>query len=215
MIIHIFLFILISFIPILSAEDLEIVRTDETLIERAVENNDYQLIDILMKYPALSYSPVLNQAMNAEDYTAVQILIEYGVDINSRSKSFTNCTNESIKAHKNYIDGDGKTILEVAIERNELGLIDFFLSRGVDPTLLREWRERDYNHRILEQGKKSAVADVIELGRADILQIFGENGVDLNKPCVISGSKITPIERAHALKNKKCIEVLLSFKVKI
>lgn len=191
-------------------------------METAVKNSDQRLVEILMKYKNSPSSPTLNQAMNAGDYEAVQILLEYGADPNSRCKNYTerldNGSPTSVMTHR--ICGDGKSILEVAIERRELGLIDYILTKGADPTSTRSWIEEEMVIRNKQQqyikkfdGTISAIYDVIMLNDFETLRLFGERGADLNKCCL--NNLFTPLHVASIYQKRNCIEVLLSFGVDI
>src|ERR1700722_19164416 len=96
--------------------------TAEQLQEYAANYNDAQLMEILMKYGNSKESPTLNLAMISKDYFAVVTLIEYGVDINLRYHT-PPYNEDTYKNQKKYT----QTVLEIAIEENEISLLEYFL----------------------------------------------------------------------------------------
>ena len=98
--------------------------TQEELKEFAIENNDSELIEILMKYS--DSKNILHRAMREKDYFTVFILIEYGLDVNHRYFNHGNQSKEN----------SNKTLIEMAVESNEISLIEYFLQKKADPTLM-------------------------------------------------------------------------------
>lgn len=158
--------------------------TQAELERFAIKNNDSMLIDILMKYKNTPDRPALNAAMKAKDYFSVIILVECGIDINSRGKSYD------------------KTVLEMAIESGEMSLIEYFLIKNADPTLFRA-----------SQNIPSAVADAIIENRIDVIILFAQYGIDLNKKCFLK--TWSPLQLATQYNRREIVEFLISIGVEI
>lgn len=62
---------------------------------------------------------ILHRAMNEKDYFTVFILIEYGLDVNHRYFNHGNQSKEN----------SNKTIIEMAVEANEISLVEYFCKR--------------------------------------------------------------------------------------
>ncbi|MFI0435858.1 MAG: ankyrin repeat domain-containing protein [Parachlamydiaceae bacterium] len=174
--------------------------TQEELQEFAVKNNDSELIEILIKYS--DSKDILHRAMNERDYFTVFILIEYGFDVNHR---YFNHGNQS-KEHSN------KTIIEMAVEANEISLVEYFLQKKADPTLMCGYCEKKNNQYVLIES--SAVYEAIMHERLDVLLLFYQYEVDLNKTCYwehsIDGGVLTPLQIAIKYRKKDVANFLLS-----
>lgn len=167
--------------------------TKEELIEYANQQNDSKLIEILIKYGNVPGSPYLNVAMDAQDYFAVWLLIENGVDINSR------------------LANSHQTVLERAILLGETALVEYFLSKNADPTRIRQNIENRTDHYMT-----TAVHDVIKYNRLDILILFYQYGVDLNEFCFYRNSiESTPLKIATEYKRNDIVAFLLSIGVNL
>lgn len=177
--------------------------TQEELKEYAIKQNDSQLIEIIFKYGNIKEQPILNRAMEAKDYFSVFMLVEYGVDINSRSG------NPPITNH-------GRSVLEMAIVFCEIPLVEFFLLHKADPTTTF----RSYPSGSITN-ITTAVYDAIINNRLDVLVLFAQNNVDLNKICLevilpySQGYKQTPIQVAIEHKKKDIVAFLVSIGAKI
>jgi len=200
------------------------VSQDEELLQMAAQYSDADLFDILTKYGVDPAFPPLNKAMEAGDYNAVIILLEYGVNLNTRGPD----TSERWWAHGETnmsairrLDNKRQTALEFAIERGEKELVKMLLAKGADPYVPRVIyytfgavgpadgkRPRDKQGReiIYTNQTTTAMYDAIVTGRLDILEKFVECRVDLNKPCL--NGKTKPLE--VALSNKEVAIYLIA-----
>lgn len=190
-------FFCVSFTPVQSV-------TLEELQEYAIKQTDSNLMEILINYGDSDASPVLNRAMQAKDYFAVSVLISCGVDINSRSEN-------------------GETVLEMAIDRGEIPLVEYFLMNNADPTNQQK-QQRKISSSPLRRTDYylTAVYYAIMKDRLDVLKLFTKYGVDLNKVCYeITSStyekknKQTPIQVAIEMKKKNLVAFLLSIGVDV
>ena len=145
-----------------------------------IKKNDSELTEILMRYGDNPDQPALNAAMSMKDYCSVYILVEYGVDINSRKKG-------------------EKTVLEMAIETGELSLVEYFLIKNADPTLFRS--------------QYTAVSDAIIENRLDVLILFAQYSIDLNKKCF--ANTWSPLQLAAQYKRRDIVAFLISIGVEI
>lgn len=177
--------------------------TQEELLQYAINQNDSQLIEILFKYGNNYEKPMLNRAMEAKDYFAVFMLVEYGVDVNSRS-GHPPSTNH------------GRSVLEMAIISSEVPLVELFLLHKADPTTsFKSYPERNTTH------ITTAVYDAIINNRLDVLILFAQNNIDLNKICLdvigpySQGYKQTPIQVAVEHKRKDIVAFLVSVGAKL
>lgn len=180
--------------------------TQEELQGYAIKQNDRELIEVLFKYRTEDSlgSSSLNLAMKAKDYFAVFLLIEYGVDTNSRLRN------------------TDSSVLEMAIEYDEISLVEYLLQHKADPTNPRKYEEvvslspnRSSNY------VSTAVYDAIKLDRLDVLILFAQYGVDLNKPChertssFLLNYKKTPLKMAIEYNNKDIAAFLVSIGAKL
>lgn len=178
--------------------------TREELQQYAIDRNDYQLMEVLMKYGDRPGYPILNCAMEATDYFAVFLLIEYGVDINSRFGPNT------------------QTVLERAIGAGEIALVEYFLLKGADPTNTLKYGQTYTNspYRYSDY-VTTAIHDAIKLERLDVLILFAQYRVDLNKYCYERSSnyqqafKMTPLRTAIEYKKNDIASFLVSIGAKI
>lgn len=179
--------------------------TQEELQEFAIRNNDLELIEILMKYS--DSKSILHKAMNDKDYFTVFILIEYGIDVNHR---YFNHGNQRK-------DNSNKTIIEMAVEANEVSLVEYFLQKKADPTLMCGYCENKNNQYVLIES--SAVYEAIMNERLDVLLLFYQYGVNLNTTCYwehsIDGGVLTPLQIAIKYRKKDAANFLLSIGVEI
>lgn len=196
--------------------------TQEDLIEFAIKNNDSELVDVLLKYGEKTNDPILNQAMRNKDYFTVFMLVEYGIDINSRS-----CLEGPFSISYNGIDKiilDNRTILEMALAAREISLVEYFLSKNADPTNSFNYMEEipTYNNCDNEffPAYKTAIFDAIILNRLEDLILFAQYDVDFNKICYsgfwgMGYFYYTPLQLAVAFRNKEVVNFLLSLGVEI
>ena len=179
--------------------------TQEELQEFAIENNDSEIIEILMKYS--DSKNILHRAMSEKDYFTVFILIEYGLDVNHRYFNHGNQSKEN----------SNKTLIEMAVESNEISLIEYFLQKKADPTLMCGYCEKKDNGYVLIES--SSVYEAIMHGRLDILILFYQYEIDLNKTCYwehsINGGVLTPLQIAIKYRKKDVANFLLSIGVEI
>jgi ankyrin repeat protein len=179
--------------------------TQEELQEFAIENNDSELIEILMRYS--DSKSILHRAMREKDYFTVFILIEYGLDVNHRYFNHGNQSKEN----------SNKTLTEMAVESNEISLIEYFLQKKADPTLMCGYCEKKDNGYVLIES--SSVYEAIMHERLDILLLFYQYEVDLNKTCYwehsINGGVLTPLQIAIKYRKKEVSNFLLSIGVEI
>lgn len=196
------------------ATPLKAVTTEE-LQEFAIRNNDSELIEILMKYSYSKENPILNTAMINKDYSAVFTLVEYGVEINSRS---------GIPPYNINGSKYSSTVLEMAIRENEISLVEYFLFNKADPTNRFHTYETKIDYVPYKSSRTdyitTAVYDAIMLGRLDFLILFVQYGADMNKPCYETtySNKIiskTPLKVASENKQRDIISFLLSIGVEI
>jgi ankyrin repeat protein len=192
--------------------------------EASAENTKNQapltIVDVLMKYgiggPAY---PALNLAMEARDIEAVKLLIDHGVDINTRPPGKTYSYGKRMSPYN-----QGQTVLEIAVERGDKSLLEYFLKKGANPHLTRFVAL--YIHSIDPNGTIkgelvnhtcTAVYDAIRSGHIEILSILLEGGASINEPCLISERREerTPIQAAILLNRKNMVEFLLSKGAKI
>ena len=75
------------------------------------------------------------------------------------------------------------TVLEMAIESNEIALVEFFLTKDADPTNPRKYSVRNGNNGINGIFVTTAVYNAIMHERLDVLILFVQNNVDLNQIC--------------------------------
>lgn len=184
--------------------------TPEQLQEYAIRQNDTDLIEILMNYGDSKDNPVLNRAMKAKDYFAVIILIDYGVDINAR---------DGKPPTTNY----GPSVLEMALAYGEISLVEYFLINKADPTSVVKrapattYHEGKNVHHLLT----SAVHDAIFNNQLEVIHLFAQYNIDLNKICCevvcnySGGYKQTPLQVAIEYKKKEIVAFLLSIGVNI
>lgn len=191
--------------------------TQDELLEYAISQNDEDLLEAVFKYPGSQSDPSLNLAMHAKDYFAVFMFIEYGIDINSRRE----CLGENLSDNKFRI-GQGKTILESAIGDSEIALVEYFLLKGADPTIKRNYYEGIQGFNTKTNYVTTAVHDVIVQNRLDVMDLFVEYGFDLSKICYEIDSppskkpyKMTPIQVAIFHNRREMVALLLSAGVEI
>ena len=178
-----------------------------------------------MKYGADPLYPALNSAMDACDYRAVQILIEYGADINSRQPgAIWEIQN---KQHSRKI-GYGMTVLEKSLEMDDTALLEYFLSKKSDPLAYRIFKEESqYNYPIsttfylINTYTTTAMYEAIRLGRLDCIILFKQHGSDLDAICYKKVPRydkqtvLTPIQAAIQFHQVDIVSYLLSQDVKI
>jgi ankyrin repeat protein len=151
--------------------------------------------------------------MQAKDYFAVVMFIEYGVEINSRFESIG-----EYLTHNLLRIGTGKTVLELAIEFDEVSLVEYFLSNKADPTNTRQFYEVVQGSNFKTNYITTAVYDAILHDRLDILTLFVQSGADLNKMCYERQDyksfkpnlTQTPLQAAIAHGRKDIVALLLS-----
>jgi len=177
-----FSLIVLSFfsVPLQSVTQAELERF-------AIRNNDSELIEILMKYKNTPDQPALNEAMYERNYFAVFILVENGVDINSRAKNTV------------------KTALEMAIEFGESSLVEYFLIKNADPTIFRNAPH--------VPNYATAVHDAIIADRLDFIILFVQYGFDLNKKCF--AGTWSPLQLAAQNNRKDIVTFLVSIGAKL
>lgn len=212
-----FIFLLVSFFGFLNSSLHSI--TQEELQEYAINQNDSDLLDVVFKYPGSQKQPSLNLAMCAKDYFAVFMFIEYGVEINSRFDVVVEkLTDDLLKI------GTGQTVLEMAIEFDEISLVEYFLFKKADPTNMRTFHESFQGYgRIKDDYSTSAVYDAIICNRLDMIILFAYYGADLNKICYKvtnpKSSKLiltqTPLQAAIAHKRRDMVAFFLSIGIEI
>lgn len=200
--------------------------THKELHEYAVSQKDSDLIEILMKYGDSESDPVLHRAMNKQDYFAVFILVECGVEISSRAGM------HPFQSTYDYVTKLHGTVIEKAVLENQMSLIQYFMTCKADPTIplvyytsySKDIRDRKGNKLrtevIRSDYMKTAVYDAILLNRLEVLVLFSHYGVDLHKICYEESStnkiiKKTPLQVAIEKKNKDIVALLLSIGVKI
>lgn len=177
-------------------------------IENYIANySESNVVEVLLKYKISDQA--LNHAMVAKDYFSVVMLVEYGFDINFRTGGIP-----SSPLHKYFL-----TIIELAIEANEINLVEYFLAKNANPISQFQYKELDQSITF-----KTAVYDAIFLNRLDIIKLFAEYGVDLNKICYMTSSIVgssrqsirqSPLQTAVAYKRKEIAQFLLSIGVDI
>ena len=108
----------------------------------------------------------------------------------------------------------------MAIEASEINLLEYFLAKKADPT--KEFYYKEHTIQYI----KTAVYDAIMLDRLDIIKLFAEYGIDLNKNCytrcAVGGSNVlnlpfyqTPLQAAVAHKKTEIAKYLISIGVDI
>lgn len=204
---------------------------DNTLKQSA----HFELVDVLLKYGLNPTSPAINQAMEVKDYEAVNLLIEHGANLHTRgSRTSITCivpTPPLDKTNVRELSNEGKTVLEIAIERRKKSLIKQLLSKGADPYSKRQIsyilydapsKDKSYNgpyeqstrNRVdYAHGSTSAMYELLKTGDLELLSIFAEAGINFNKPYLDNGT--TPLQLACALKNKELMQFLLDHGAKI
>lgn len=201
---------------IYASEDL-----NHKLLTLAIESNDSDLIEILMHYGGDPAYPALNQAMDNQDYEAVQLLIQYGVDINSRRNNYLICTYIGDTGHSIH-EGFGMTILEKAIEYEDIELIKYFLKMNANPLSSRKETFTNIIKGVTScfLMEKTALYNAIEVGNLDIVILFIQCGVDINTLCYreyFDNKEVmfTPIQAALRFKNKDIASYLINEGAKI
>lgn len=205
--------------------------TPEQLQEYATKNNDSEFIEILMKYGDSKDNPILNRAMGAKDYFAISLLLAYGVEINSREgiAPYPRNGNGASPPYEEFrlsSNGRNNTVLEIAVAEGETALVEYFLLNGADPTVpfqVTAYKSNPpYVERWTEQYITTAVHDAIFYNRLDVLILFDQNRVDLNKICYEKQDsrnsfryKKTPLQVAIDYKKKDIVAFLLSIRVQI
>jgi hypothetical protein len=181
--------------------------TQEELLEYAINQNDGELLDAVFKHPGCEFHPSLNLAMDAKDYFSVFMFVEYGVDINSRR----DCVGEYLPKDQ-FRSGTGRTVLESAMFCEEIALVEYFLLKGADPTSKRSFQEGTLGTQGFVAKTNyvtTAVYDAIVQNRLDVMMLFIDYGLDLNKIChevkYLSNktiTKMTPMKAALFHKRK-------------
>lgn|GEM_PF-5764167 len=198
--------------------------TPEQLQEFAIKQNGTALMEILMQYKGnCKEYPILNRAMEEKDYFAVFILVEYGIDIDSRFESveeqkklfLLTINSEGQEIYMTTcIEGEGKTVLESAIESGEISLVEYFLLNKADPTHPRKVCSYScgYPDSKSDYYNTTAIYDAIMLDRLDVLLLFAHHGADFNKACIGS---YTPIQLAISEGKRDIVAFLISIGVDI
>lgn len=208
---------------------------DQAQADSAQKPTHLTLVDILLKYGSNSYFPTINRAMVEKDYEAVNLLIEHGVDLDTRAR-FVKEKYVNVRENKEFeVHHIGQSVLELAVEHGKKSLIKKLLSKGANPYLTRNLGYIALN----EQGKgnpsclyyesktgktaekgdfnTTALYDVIMTENLELLAIFAEAGVNFNKACFNKAKveNFTPLQIAIQLKNKKIIQFLIDHGAKI
>jgi ankyrin repeat protein len=180
----------------------------------------------------------INLAMETKDYTAVKLLAEHGVNLNTRGTDSQPivCVNTYLNSQSQSLTiyNDGYTVLELAIQHRKKSLIKLLLAKGADPYLPRKFGYYLYNYPPTDPSYKglyekssgnvvyvfkerhpetNAVKELITASDLEILAIFAGMGVDFNKSLYFGES--TPLQFAHHLKNKEVMQFLLDHGAKI
>lgn len=107
----------------------------QNLIPPKVPNYS-EIEEILWKYHKDDSLSALNKAIEAEDYRSAMALIHYGVNVSRRGSCYENIFYTHHK-HNRHQMNEGKTPLELAVEKNNLELISLLLIKGAKPYVTR------------------------------------------------------------------------------
>lgn len=209
------------------------IFANDLLMQSALQNNDLELIEIIMKYGSDPSYPALNWAMESKDFLAVQILIEYGADTNSRREKHQISNKGSHWEGYHKIEGFGTTVLEKAIEFENIELIEYFLLKKADPLCRRKITDTFRKNNpagsgfpgtsYTDQYETTAMYDAVKSGNLCAIILFDQYGIDLNAICYEEFSNnvqprqvfLTPIQAAIKFHHKDIVAYLLSKGVKI
>jgi hypothetical protein len=158
--------------------------TDALLLSMAQQGDHRELAEVLLKYGKDPQYPALNQAMDARDFSAVRVLVDHGVDINSRDNR---CKEQgSIAVGSDVILGvwQGKTVLETAIALQNYDLIEFFLLHKASPHVTRSMAHTYRNG--TAWWDVTALYDAINIRDFECLEMLFSHGADVNATCYTS-----------------------------
>ena len=165
------------------------------------------LVDVLLKYNNTPTYPPINQAIDAKDYDAVQLLIDNNANLNTRGPQtrieyLLRIDPFKTATTKKMATNEGKTVLETAVEHRKKSIISFLLKKGADPYSLRTIEcflhnkpdnspsfvgpveEHTRNRVDLANYQITSIYYLIKTSDLEILSIFASAGVDFNQICM-------------------------------
>ncbi len=169
--------------------------TSDEIKKHIYDCNDYEVIKKIINECWLDN--IIETAMQEKDLSTIICFVENGLDINKRFND--------------------KNLLEMAIEQNELHLVDYFLSKGADP-FSEHWSQYSQWITVI----KTPIYDAINLNRIEIVKLLGDYGYDFNAFCYqktngLSGEAVvlTPIQLAVSQRYSEIAKYLISIGVEI